>query len=228
MVWALRSTIVPPQSREDILLGHVGSAPFVLADILYDLPCLLRNKRLMRILKAELLRLRTLNAFFVLEGQGGGFQVDGVAQISLILQNASDGVGGPVVRLGDIHSGQLYPMLLVVGIPRRGDFVFLELLCDLGSALSGNAEIKDVPQHRSSFRIRYHVPFRTCRVFHIPIAGTGGNSGSSFCFEPNHGTAFLAAVLGIELVYQIPEGVKSLIDLYRLSTPSLTAIKRTP
>ena len=46
------------QPREDILLGHVGSAPFVLTDILYDLPGLLRNERLVRILKAELLQTR--------------------------------------------------------------------------------------------------------------------------------------------------------------------------
>ena len=40
----------------------------------------------MRILKAELLRLGTLNALLVLEGQGGGLQVDGVTQVSLILR----------------------------------------------------------------------------------------------------------------------------------------------
>ena len=62
----------------------------MLADILYDLPGLSRNKRLMRILKAELRSLRTFNALLVLEGQSGGFQIDGVTQVSLILQNASE------------------------------------------------------------------------------------------------------------------------------------------
>ena len=58
----------------------------MLADILYDLPGLLRNECFVRILKAQLLRLGTLNALLVLEGQGGGLQVDGVTQVSLILR----------------------------------------------------------------------------------------------------------------------------------------------
>ena len=160
----------------------------------------------MRILKAELLSLRTLNALLVLEGQGGGFQVDGVTQVSLILQNASDGVGGPVVWLSDVYSSQFHPMLLVVGISRRGNSVFLELLCNLGRTLSRNAEVKDVPHYRSSLRIRHHVPFGICRVLHIPIAGTGGDSGTSLSLKTNHRASLLAAVFGIELVHQIPEG----------------------
>ena len=188
------------QSREDILLGHVGSAPFMLADILYDLPSLLRNERFVRIFKAELLRFWTLNALLVLEGQGGGLQVDGVAQVGLILQNACDGVSGPVVWLSDIHSGQFHPMLLVIGIPRCGDFVFLELLCNLSRTLSRNAEVEDVLYHRSGLRVRYHVPFGICRVLHIPIAWAGGNSGASLRLDPNHRASLLAAVLGIEFV----------------------------
>lgn len=194
------------QSRKDILLSHIGSAPFVLADILYDLPGLLCNQCLVRILKAELLSLRTLNALLVFEGQGGGFQVDGVTQVSLILQNASDGVGGPVVWLSDVYSGQFHPMLLVVGISRRGNSVFLELLCNLGRTLSRNAEVKDVPHYRSSLRIRHHVSFGICRVLHISIAGSGGHSGASLSLETNHRASLLAAVFGIELVHQIPEG----------------------
>ena len=129
-----------------------------------------------------------------------------MTQVSLILQNASDGVGGPVVWLGDIHSGQLYSVLLVVGISRRGDFIFLELFCDLGRTLSGNAEVKDVPYYRSSLRIRHHVSFGICRVLHIPIAGSGGHSGTSLSLETNHRASLLAAVFSIELVHQIPEG----------------------
>ena len=129
-----------------------------------------------------------------------------MTQVSLILQNASDGVGGPVVWLGDVHSGQLYSMLLIVGISRRGNFVFLELLCNLGRTLSRNAEVKDVPHYRSSLRIRHHVPFGICRVLYIPIAGAGGHSGTSLSLETNHRASLLAAVFGIELVHQIPEG----------------------
>lgn len=196
------------QSRKDILLSHIGSAPFVLADILYDLPGLLCNQCLWCILKAELLSIRTLNALLILEGQGGGLQIDGAAQISLILQNASDSVGEPVVRLGDVHSGQLYSVLLVVGISGRGDFIFLELHCGLGRILPRNAEVKDLPHHRNSLRIRYHVPFGICRFLYIPIARRGVGSGTSLSLEMNHKAPLLAAVFCIELVHQIPEGHK--------------------
>lgn len=104
----------------------------MLADILYNLPGLLRNECFVRILKVEFLRLGTLNEFLVLEGQSGGFQVD---QVSFILQNVSNGVDESVVWLSDLHSGQLHPMRLVVGISRRGNFVFLELLCNLDRPL---------------------------------------------------------------------------------------------
>ena len=40
----------------------------MLSDILYDFPGLLCDKCFMCIFEAELLRLRTLNALFVLEG----------------------------------------------------------------------------------------------------------------------------------------------------------------
>ena len=50
------------------------------------------------------------------------------------------------------------------------------------------------------------MPFGICRVFHIPIAGTGGDSGTSLSLETNHGASLFAAVLVIELVHQIPEG----------------------
>ena len=43
------------QSREDILFCHVRSAPFVLSDVLHDLPGLLRNQCFMGVLEAELL-----------------------------------------------------------------------------------------------------------------------------------------------------------------------------
>ena len=194
------------QSREDSLLCHVCSATLVLADILYDLPSLLTDECFVGIFEAELLRLRTLNALLVLEGQRGGLQVDGVAQISFVLQDTSHGVCRPVVRLGDIHSGQLYAILLVVEITRRRNLVFFELLCDLGRTLSGNTEVEDIPYHRSCFQVRYHMPFGVCRVLHIPIAGTGGNSGTSLGLETNYGATLLAAVLGIEFVHEIPEG----------------------
>ena len=50
------------------------------------------------------------------------------------------------------------------------------------------------------------MPFGICRVLHIPIAGSGGNPGASLSLKANHGAALLAAVFGIELVHQIPEG----------------------
>ena len=64
----------------------------MLSNILYNFSGLLRNKYLIRILKAEPLNLRPLNAFFILEGQRGRFVVDIMAQVGFILQNALDSV----------------------------------------------------------------------------------------------------------------------------------------
>ena len=91
------------------------------------------------------------------------------------------------------------------------DFIFLELLCDLGRTLSRNAEIKDVPHYRSSFRIRHHVSFGICRVLYIPIAGSRGHSGTSLSLETNHRASLLAAVFGIELVHNVAEWGKIIV-----------------
>ncbi len=58
---------VTDQYREDILLCHVRLEPLVLADVLYNLPCLLVDKRFIGVFDAHLLCFQMVDSFFIFE-----------------------------------------------------------------------------------------------------------------------------------------------------------------
>ena len=73
------------QTGEHILFRHVCPAPFVLSDVLYDVPGFLIHQRLMGIFKAKLLGGGTLDPLLIFVGYCGGLQTDGMPQVDLIL-----------------------------------------------------------------------------------------------------------------------------------------------
>ena len=76
------------QTGEHILLRKVGSAPFVLTDVLHDFPGLLVHQRLVGVLKAKLLRQRPFDSSLVFVGDRRGTQIDCVPEVGFIFQNA--------------------------------------------------------------------------------------------------------------------------------------------
>ena len=191
--------------RKDILFCHICSAALMLADVLDDIPCLLVNECFVGVLEPKLFGFRTLDLFLVLEGNRGGFQIDGMPKVRFIFQDVYDSSRYPCVRIGDLIAADDHTVLAVVECRRCRHFLCFQPLGDLSRAVTFHAEAEDILGDGCGFFIRDNVQLGICRVFLIAEGWTGRDSGSGFRFQPDHAPAFLAAVLGIELVHDISE-----------------------
>lgn len=169
------------------------------ADLPHQFPDLLRDQRLMGVLKPQPLRLRALDLLFVLVGRRGVAQADGVSQVDLVLQHLGDGGVAPVVGACGVQAGQGHAVLLEVVVDRIEDLLLLQLPGDLAGSPPGGAQLEDPPHHLRCLRVRDDLPGIVPRLL-VSISGSGGDPLPALGLGLLHRPDFPAGVLGVKLV----------------------------
>ena len=96
-----------------VLLVHLGRPPFVLAYLLDDIPDFPAHQGGVGVFQHHALFSGMFNFPLVLVGTGAVPEVDGVAQVNLILQHVGHGAAGPVIGVFCVQTGVRDPVPLI-------------------------------------------------------------------------------------------------------------------